>query len=398
MAKNPLRTRLCEMFDIEYPIILAGMGGVSGPISGPELVAAVSNAGGLGVLGCVFMAPDEMDEMIRKTKSLTDRPFGVDTVLPAEVPEKGTTADFKANLVNMGKKQNELVQKLVKDLGLDKPQPAHTGAAPESPISAQSDNKAWSGDLFNQQIEVILEHRVPVYAAGLGDPGPYVDRLHAQGTKVIGVVGHVRAARRVARAGVDLIVAQGHEAGGHNSRIATMALVPQAVDAVSPVPVIAAGGIGDGRGLVAALALGAIGVWCGTVFIVTRESIFEGYLKQNVFDGTEDDTVVTRIYSGKPMRVIRNTLTDAWEESGVPTLPMPMQPISLLPMMDPAFRDSRADIVPTPAGQIIGMIKESKSAKQVIEEMVEGAGKVLARLSDLGITSESQRGTEALSG
>ncbi len=385
MAKNPLRTKLCDMLDIKYPVILAGMGGISGPISGPELVAAVSNAGGLGVLGCVFMPPSEIDEMIKKTKSLTDKPFGVDTVLPAEVPESGTTAEFKADLSTLGKEQNELVQKLVKELGLEKPKTEvkEVEITPAEPISAQSDNRAWSGDLFRQQIEVILEHRVPVYAAGLGDPGPWVNELHSKGTKVISIVGHVRAARKVAKAGVDIIVAQGHEAGGHNSRIATMPLIPQVVDAVSPIPVVAAGGIGDGRGLVAALALGAVGVWCGTIFITTKESLFESYLKQNIFDGTEDDTVVTKVYSGKRMRVMRNALVEAWEKSGVPTLPMPLQSISILPVMDGAFKDERADIIPTPAGQILGIIKELKSAKQVIEEMVEGAEKVLAELAKL---------------
>jgi NAD(P)H-dependent flavin oxidoreductase YrpB (nitropropane dioxygenase family) len=370
------------MFDIRYPIILAGMGGISGPISGPELVAAVSNAGGLGVLGCVFMAPQEIDEMIRVTKSLTNMPFGVDTVLPAEVPEKGTTAEFKVDLSVQGREQDKLVKRLVVELSVDKSEPTGSAKKTAGPsISAQADDKAWSGDLFNQQIEVILEHRVPVYAAGLGDPGPWVDKLHQHGTKVISVVGHVRAARKVARAGVDLIVAQGYEAGGHNSRIATMPLIPQVVDAVSPTPVVAAGGIGDGRGLVAALALGAVGVWCGTVFITTKESLFENYLKQNIYNGTEDDTVVTKVYSGKRMRVIKNALVEAWDKSGVPTLPMPLQSISILPIMDGAFRDERADIIPTPAGQIIGMINESKSAKQVIEDMVEGAEKVLAELA-----------------
>jgi len=385
MAKGRLHTKLCDMLNIEYPIILAGMGGISGPISGPELVAAVSNAGGLGVLGCVFMPPNEMDAMIKKTKSLTDKPFGVDTVLPAEVPASGTTAEFKLDLSSLYSEQEQLVQRLIEEFGLShkKAKEKKEDAVSVESISAQADDRAWSGDLFRQQIEVVLEHRVSVYAAGLGDPGPMVEELHARGTKVISVVGHVRAARRVAKSGVDIIVSQGHEAGGHNSRIATMPLIPQVVDAVSPIPVVAAGGIGDGRGLVAALALGAVGVWCGTVFIATKESLFESYLKQRIFDGTEDDTVVTRVMSGKKMRVMKNALVDAWEKSGVPTLPMPMQSIAIVPVMDAAFQAQRADIVPTPAGQILGMIRDMKSAKDVIEEMAEGAEKVLEELSKL---------------
>ncbi|TET74712.1 MAG: nitronate monooxygenase, partial [Dehalococcoidia bacterium] len=170
MANSHLRTKLCDLLDIEYPIVLAGMGGISGPVSGPELVAAVSNAGGLGVLGCVFMPPNEMDAMIKKTKSLTDKPFGVDTVLPAEVPESGTTAEFKLDLSSLYSQQEELVQELMKELGLEQPKAKEKETTPADSISAQADDRAWSGDLFRQQIEVVLEHRVPGYAAGLGDP------------------------------------------------------------------------------------------------------------------------------------------------------------------------------------------------------------------------------------
>jgi len=166
-------------------------------------------------------------------------------------------------------------------------------------------------------------------------------------------------------------VAQGHEAGGHNSRIATL-LAAYVVDVVCPIPVLAAGGIGEGRGIVGALVFGAVGIWCGTVFIATKESLFESYLKQRILEGTEDDTVVTRVMSRKRMRVMKNALVDAWEKSGVPALPMPLQSIAIVPIMDVTFRDQRADIVPTPAGQILGMVKEIKSAKQVMEEIVWG--------------------------
>lgn len=375
MAKNPLRTRLCDMLDIKYPIILAGMGGMGGPVSGPELVAAVSNAGGLGILGCAFLPPHKVETMIKKTKSLTNRPFGVDTVLPGEVPQTGTTAEFRGELPSVASEQTDFVEKLREELGVPRP----TGG--KGYLSEMADDTVFSGDLFKEQIEVILEERVPVYAAGLGDPGFMVAEAHARGMKVISVVGHTRAARRVARSGVDIIVAQGHESGGHVSRIGTMPLIPQVVDAVSPIPVVAAGGIGDGRGLVAALALGAVGVWCGTVFVGTYESIYEDYLKQRIVDGTEDDTVVSRVITGKQARYMKNRLIAAWEKAGLPTLPLPLQPMLILPILDGAYEARMADIVPAPAGQIAGMINELKPAKQVVEEMVEGAKKVLAELS-----------------
>jgi NAD(P)H-dependent flavin oxidoreductase YrpB (nitropropane dioxygenase family) len=376
MAKNPLRTRLCEMLDIEYPIILAGMGGFGGPVSGPELVAAVSNAGGLGVLGCAFLPPNKIQDLIRQTRSLTDKPFGVDTVLPAEVPESGTTTEFKLELPEQATKQTDFVQKLKEELGIPEPQKKE-----EVSMSDIADDTVWSGDLFKEQIEVIIEERVPVYAAGLGDPGPWVDECHRRGMKVISVVGHTRAARRVAKSGVDIVVAQGIESGGHTSRVATLPLIPQVVDTVAPIPVVAAGGIGDGRGLVAALALGAVGVWCGTVFVATYESIYEDYLKERIVNETEDDTVVSRVITGKQARYMKNRLIAAWEKAGLPTLPMPMQPIVILPILDAAWEAKIADIVPAPAGQICGLIKQLKPAGQVVEEMVQGALQTLEGLS-----------------
>jgi NAD(P)H-dependent flavin oxidoreductase YrpB (nitropropane dioxygenase family) len=159
-----------------------------------------------------------------------------------------------------------------------------------------------------------------------------------------------------------------------------MVLIPQVVDAVSPVPVVAGGGIGDGRGLVAALALGAAGVWCGTAFLATHEAIYEGYHKQKLLESTEDDTMVSKVITGKQARYLKNRLIAAWDRAGLPTLPMPMQSIAIIPILDGAYEANMADIVPAPAGQIVGMIKELKPAKQVVEEIVAGALQVLGRL------------------
>jgi nitronate monooxygenase len=374
MAKNALRTRLCDMLDIKYPIILAGMGGMGGPTSGPELVAAVSNAGGLGVLGCAFLSPRKIDEMIRKTKSLTDKPFGVDTIIPPEVPQTGTTAEFQAELPSVATDEPDVVEKLRKELGV----PVPSGG--RGYLANMAEDAIWSQEDFKRQVEVIMEHRVPVWAAALGDPAPWTKECHARGIKIIGVVASVRGARRLVKSGADIIVASGAESGGHNSRIGTMVLIPQVVDAVSPVPVVAGGGIGDGRGLVAALALGAVGVWCGTVFLGTFEAIYEDYHKQKILESTEDDTVVSKVITGKQSRYLKNRLIAAWDKAGLPTLPMPMQSIAIIPILDGAYEAKMADIVPAPAGQIVGMIKELKSAKQVVEDMVAGALQVLEKL------------------
>jgi nitronate monooxygenase len=378
MPKITLHTRLCDMLDIKYPIILAGMGGMGGPTSGPELVAAVSNAGGLGVLGCAFLSPRKIDEMIRKTKQLTDKPFGVDTIIPPEVPQTGTTAEFQAELPSLAPSAStdepDVIEKLRRELGVPVP------GGGRGYLADMAEDAIWSQEDFKRQVEVIMEHRVPVWAAALGDPAPYAKECHARGIKIIGVVASARGARRLVRSGADIIAASGAESGGHNSRIGTMVLIPQVVDAVSPVPVVAGGGIGDGRGLVAALALGAVGVWCGTVFLATREAIYEDYHKQKILESTEDDTMVSKVITGKQARYLKNRLIEAWDKAKIPTLPMPMQSIAIIPILDGAYEAKMADIVPAPAGQIVGMIKELKPAKQVVEEMVAGARKVLDEL------------------
>jgi NAD(P)H-dependent flavin oxidoreductase YrpB (nitropropane dioxygenase family) len=374
MTGNALHTRLCDMLDIKYPIILAGMGGMGGPVSGPELVAAVSNAGGLGILGCAFLSPHKVEEMIKKTKSLTDKPFGVDTLLPPEVPLTGTTAEIQSEMPSLSTDEPDVIEKLRRELGV----PAPGGG--KGYLAKIADDTIWSQEDFKKQIEVIIEYRVPVWAAALGDPAPWIEECHSRDIKVIGVVASVRGARRLVRSGVDIIVASGAEAGGHNSRIGTMVLIPQVVDAISPVPVVAGGGIGDGRGIVAALALGAVGVWCGTAFLGTYEAIYEDYHKQKLVESTEDDTVVSKVITGKQARYLKNRLVAAWEKEGLPTLPMPMQSIAIIPILDGAYEADMADIVPAPAGQVVGMIEGLKPAKQVVEEMVTGALQVLNSL------------------
>jgi NAD(P)H-dependent flavin oxidoreductase YrpB (nitropropane dioxygenase family) len=262
------------LLGIEHPVILAGMGGVSTA----ELVAAVSNAGGLGVIGGATLSPQELRQEIRKVRALTDKPFGVDLLLPpledlprAEGAGEGEAARWRERIPPQ---ITETVARLKRHFGL-----------PEAPPEAMP---RFSPAFLRRQVEVVLEERVPVFASGLGNPAPFVPDLHRNGAKVIALVGNVKNARRVKEGGADIIVAQGHEAGGHTGRIGTMALVPQVVDAVRPTPVVAAGGIGDGRGLAAALCLGAVGVWVGTAFLVAEESPLDPDLKRRILEATEE--------------------------------------------------------------------------------------------------------------
>jgi nitronate monooxygenase len=384
MARPTLRTKLCDILGIEYPVVLAGMGGVARH----QLVAAVSQAGGLGIIGAATMGPDELREEIRGVRDLTDKPFGVDILLPTmgSIPQTQGTAmggPADADEPKIPKNWRDMLPREQRDFaeGLRK-QFELPDVVPESPMGeAPRGRAAVFGPGFTRaQIDTILEEKVPVFASGLGNPAPYVDEFHAAGVKVIALVGNVKNARRVAEGGTDVVVAQGAEAGGHTGRVGTMALVPQVVDAVAPTPVLAAGGIGDGRGLAASLCLGALGAWVGTTFLVSKEAAWDDVLKQRILDASEEDTRVTRIYSGKPMRNITNPLIEAWEESGVPTLPFPYQGAVIQEVTFAAQRAGRKELGMNPAGQISGMLHEQRPAKDILEEMVAQAAEIIQRL------------------
>jgi NAD(P)H-dependent flavin oxidoreductase YrpB (nitropropane dioxygenase family) len=243
---------------------------------------------------------------------------------------------------------------------------------------SQGMRRIGAGDFSKKQVEAILDLKVPVFASGLGNPAPYVEAFHAQGAKVIGLVGNVKNARRVADGGTDVVVAQGTEAGGHTGRIGTMALLPQVIDAVAPTPVCAAGGVGDGRGIAGALAMGCDGVWVGTAFLVSREATWPDVLKQRILAATEEDTRVTRLYSGKTMRNINNPLIEYWESQKLDALPMGAQGIVSGEIMAGARQADRLELLMNPAGQISGMLHESRNARDILEEMVREAAEILA--------------------
>lgn len=317
-----MRTRLTDLLGIEHPVMLAGMGGVSYA----RLAAAVSEAGGLGCLGASTMQDDEMKAEIAAVAAATDKPFGVDLLT----------------------------------------------AAPQDMAA---------------KVQAISDGGGSVFVAGLGVPGEVIDLCHDLGIVVASMCGKVTHARRAVDAGCDLVVAQGTEAGGHTGQIATMALVPQVVDAVgAAVPVVAAGGIFDGRGLAAALALGADGVWVGTRFIATPEAqAVRGY-KDRILASAEDATMVTRAYTGKTCRVLRTTYAREFEEAGGTPEPFPMQ--VLRSMQDGANHlggDEHTEGVDPdrefmPAGQAIGAIHELRPAADIVASMVTEAQAALGRI------------------
>lgn len=383
-----LRTPICDLFAIEYPIVLAGMGGASGP----ELAAAVSNAGGLGVLGAAASSPEELDEWIRRTRDLTDRPFGVDTLLPASVPDNLDAAPRGSTSPTGGSGAASLVPPEVletRDRFMDAeglPRRRREGA----PASARpSPRRALVRDFFNAQLEVVLDHRVPVYVAGLGvPPADFMAKGRQFGMRFMGVAGQSRHVTKLVAAGVDAVVAQGTDGGGHNSPIGTMALIPQAVDAAGGVPVLGAGGITDGRGIAAALLLGATGVWIGTRFLATPEANIPDYQKQVLVRATDRDTVVSRSITGKPARMIRGKWAELYERGELTALPMPLQGIVSAPVMASAIANGRDDVFGGFAGQGLGIVSDITPAATVVAQLVEEATALLDGITTIpGLTA-----------
>jgi NAD(P)H-dependent flavin oxidoreductase YrpB (nitropropane dioxygenase family) len=362
-----LHTSLCDDLNIKYPIFLAGMG-VKGRATPPELVAAVSEAGGMGILGCSWLDADEVRRRIRAVRKLTDKPFGVDLLLPASmdnttVPDR---AEMRARIERDYPQHIAFVKELHKKFGL-KPLP---------------DNKpAMSPDFIRRQVDVCIEEKIDVFAAGLGDPSWVVPMAHSVGMKVMGLVGNVRGAERQKKAGVDYVIAQGYEAGGHTGTIANFALIPTVADAINPVPVIAAGAIADGRTAVAGLALGAIGVWIGTAFLLAEESNLYPVHQEEILRGAAEDFIVTRAYTGKTARDYKNDVIKAWDESGLKALPMPLQGVLMDDFIAAADAANRAELINNPAGQISGMLKRKRPAREILMSMVEEAERTIERLS-----------------
>jgi enoyl-[acyl-carrier protein] reductase II len=320
-----MRTRLTDALGIEHPVMLAGMGGVSYH----RLVAAVSDAGGFGCLGASAMSQDEMVDEIRAVKALTQKPFGVD--LLTALPEQ-----MAAN------------------------------------------------------IELVIDEGAQVFVAGLGVPRDVVQLCHDNNVIVASMCGKVRHAVAAVEAGCDLVVAQGTEAGGHTGTVATLPLVPQIVDAVGDrVPVVAAGGIFDGRGLAAALALGGDGVWVGTRFIATPEARSTPGYKEALIGAADDGTVISKAFTGKTLRAVRNKTTQYYEEHPEDLRPFPEQIFKAVEegTLHLTGGELAAGVDPErecyPAGQGTGAITEIVPAGELVRRFVAEAEAVIESMSGL---------------
>jgi nitronate monooxygenase len=364
-----LRTPLCDLLGIEHPVIQAGMAGAVGP----ELVAAVSNAGALGILPGLNVQPDKLRELIRKVRTLTTRPFAVNLWLHSDMCPPVDATRIPAATV-------EAVRRTLDGLRAQINLPPSKAAPTSSP------------DIVGGAFEVILEERVPVFTAAVGEPtADMVRRCHAQGTKVFAMINTARQARTAEGLGVDVIVAQGSEAGGHRSvgvkpsareaaGIGTLALVPQVVDAVR-VPVVAAGGIADGRGLAAVLALGAQGAQIGTRFVATQESMVADFRKKAILEAESEDTSITDVVSGLWSRYGRNAYIAEYEKTGAPVLPVHVQSRFAQDIFDDAARRQDPAWLPLATGQSAGLVRDLPHAADVIRTVVADAERVLATLA-----------------
>ena len=362
------RTPVCDLLGIEYPIIQSGMGSVAGP----DLAAEVSRAGALGVIGGLNLAPEDLRARIRFVREHTDRPFGVNLWLHAELrPPVDVTTIAPATIAR--------VQSALDTFRAQLEIPAVSAPPPPMP------------DLVAAAFEVILEERVPVFSAAIGLPDArMVSRCHERGVKVVSMIATVQDARDAAAAGVDAIVAQGSEAGGHRSvrakpaapeqaMVGTMALVPQVVDIVR-VPVLAAGGLADGRGLVAALALGAQGVLLGTRFVATRESMAPEFYKKSLLEREADATIVTDAFTGQWARALRNRFAVEYAASGAPTLPSLLQSAAAADVFAASAKRQDGEYFPMYSGQSVGLVHNLPGAAEVVESIVREARDLLAAL------------------
>ncbi|HUL98621.1 MAG TPA: nitronate monooxygenase family protein [Mycobacterium sp.] len=370
-----MHTELCDKLGIDLPIFAFS--------HCRDVVAAVSKAGGFGVLGAVGFPPDQLEvELKWIDEHIGDKPYGVDIVIPGKYEGMGEVDPVKLEqqlLAAIPPQHRAFADKILADHGVPKlPEGDH-------PIGQLL---GWTAATATPQVEVALKHpKVRLIANALGTPPTdIIEEIHATGRLVAALCGSKKHALSHKAAGIDIIIAQGYEGGGHTGEIGSVVLWPEVIDAVAPTPVLAAGGIGTGKQIAAALALGAQGVWSGSLWLTVQEADappaqMECYLKAG-----SRDTVRSRSFTGKPCRMLRNDWTEAWEGPDSPgTLGMPMQFMVTGDAVARTHRyaDKAKAVMFNPIGQIVGQLNEVRPVKEVIRELVEGYLEATERLQRL---------------
>jgi NAD(P)H-dependent flavin oxidoreductase YrpB (nitropropane dioxygenase family) len=364
-----VQTAVTELLDIEFPIFAFS--------HCRDVVAAVSRAGGLGVLGAVSHTPEQLDiDLAWIEAEIGDRPYGVDLIIPARYAGDeggGYTMDDVRRLIPAEARAfvDDIMQRY------EVPELADDGSAGDG--SAPATAAPFSAAAAGPQLEIALAHRSAFVANALGPPPQtMIDRVKEEGRLVGALAGTAVHAQRHVQAGVDIVIAQGAEAGGHTGEIGSMVLIPDVVDAVAPVPVLGAGGIGRGRQMAAAMALGAQGVWCGSVWLTTDEAETHDTVKDKMLRATSADTVRSRSLTGKPARMLRSAWTDEWDRPDTPDpLGMPLQPIltagarrriDRAAHLSGSGAEKRANYF---VGQVVGSMNQRTKAAQVVFDMID---------------------------
>ena len=367
--RDHLQTRLSKRLGIDNPIF--------GFTHDSAVVAAICRSGGFGVLGATRHTPEEIaHELAWIRQQVGNRPFGVNLVLPTGMPETNDRAAIEAQLPET---HREFVLNLQRKYGV----PAASQAGMRSRFVR-------SDEVAQQQLEVIMRSDVNLLACGIGSPMDVIERAKSCGKLVLALVGSPKHARSALKKPIDILVAQGYDAGAHTGVIGTFSLVPQIVDMAGDIPVLAAGGVATGRHVLAALAMGAQGVWMGTAWLTTTEYRIQDALRQKLLAAGSDDTVISRADSGKTLRQIRTAWSDEWAAPGAPSpLKMPLQDILVGDLLGAIDEHLIEPLMHYPAGQSIGYFNEVRSVSEVMRTIVDEAREGLARLGTPASETES---------
>jgi NAD(P)H-dependent flavin oxidoreductase YrpB (nitropropane dioxygenase family) len=371
-----VKTPLCEELGLKYPIFAFS--------KTPAVVAAVSRAGGMGVLGAVAYTTEQLAESLDFVEAHAEgKPFGVDVVMPAKYIGAETQAggpDPAAYEAMIPARHRAFIEELLARYEVPR---LPEGERPWHSLLA------WTEEVTRPQVELALSRPIKLLANALGPPPKdIVDAAHARGVRVAALTGSIDHARKHRANGVDILVAQGTEAGGHCGEVSTMVLVPEVVDAVSPAPVLAAGGIGTGRQVAAALALGAQGVWTGSIWLTVLESDVVPALKEKLLRAGTRDTVRSRALTGKPARQLRTAWSSEWDDPKNPE-PLPM-PLQFMLTADATSRIHRyagqpgtraEELLTSPVGQIVGSMNRACSTQEMMDELVSGFREAARRIA-----------------
>jgi NAD(P)H-dependent flavin oxidoreductase YrpB (nitropropane dioxygenase family) len=373
-----VHTKLCTTFGIEFPIFAFS--------HCRDVVAAVSRAGGFGVLGAVGFTPKQLEvELAWIDEHVGDRPYGVDLVIPGKYEGMGEVDPVKLEsmlLEAIPEEHRRFADRVLSEHGVPRL------PADEKPIG---ELLGWTAPTATPQLEVALRHaKVRLIANALGTPpAEVIARVHDSGRLIAALCGSGKQALSHKQASVDIVIAQGTEGGGHTGEIGSVVLWPEVIDAVAPTPVLAAGGIGTGRQIAAALALGAQGVWTGSIWLTVQEADAPPAQRQAYLAATSRDTVRSRSFTGKPCRMLKNDWTEAWE---APDSPKPLgMPLQFMVTADAVARghryaDKARDVMFNPVGQIVGTMNAVRPVKEVIYGLVEEYLEAVERLQQLSAT------------